>query len=122
MKGYLNKPTETENTIGEDGYLRTGDVAVFDEDGYLKIVDRTKDMLIVGGFKVFSTKVEDIISNHPSVDTVAIVGTPNPDRPGSEIVKGYFVISTEYEDEDKFKESLTKWMKEKFLKRRGKKL
>ena len=113
MKGYLNKPTETKNTIGEDGYLRTGDVAVFDEDGYLKIVDRTKDMLIVGGFKVFSTKVEDIISKHPAVDTVAIVGTPNPDRPGSEIVKGYFVISTEYENEDESKASLTEWMKEK---------
>jgi long-chain acyl-CoA synthetase len=115
MKGYLNKPEETKNTISEDGYLRTGDVAVFDEDGYLKIVDRTKDMLIVGGFKVFSSKVEDIISKHPSVETVAIIGTPNPDRPGSELVKGYFVISpdTDYENEDKFKSNLTEWMKEK---------
>jgi long-chain acyl-CoA synthetase len=115
MKGYLNKPEETKNTIGDDGYLRTGDVAVFDEEGYLKIVDRTKDMLIVGGFKVFSTKVEDIIAKHPAVDTIAIVGTPNPDRPGSEIVKGYFVISsdTKYDDEDKFKDSLIEWMKEK---------
>ncbi|MHA1236389.1 MAG: AMP-binding protein [Candidatus Hodarchaeales archaeon] len=115
MKEYLNKPEETKNTIGEDGYLRTGDVAVFDEDGYLKIVDRTKDMLIVGGFKVFSTKVEDIISKHPAVNTVAIIGTPNPERPGSELVKGYFVISSdyEYENEDKLKRNLTEWMKEK---------
>jgi long-chain acyl-CoA synthetase len=115
MKEYLNKPEETKNTIGEDGYLRTGDVAVFDEDGYLKIVDRTKDMLIVGGFKVFSTKVEDIISKHPAVNTVAIIGTPNPERPGSELVKGYFVISSDYEieNEDKLKRNLTEWMKEK---------
>ncbi|MHA2325142.1 MAG: AMP-binding protein [Promethearchaeota archaeon] len=115
MKGYLNKPEETKNTIDDDGYLRTGDVAVFDEDGYLKIVDRTKDMLIVGGFKVFSSKVEDIIVKHPSVETIAIVGTPNPDRPGSEIVKGYFVISSDANigNEEDFKSDLTEWMKEK---------
>ena len=115
MKGYLNKPEETKNTIGDDGYLRTGDVAVFDEDGYLKVVDRTKDMLIVGGFKVFSSKVEDIIAKHPVVETIAIIGTPNPDRPGSEIVKGYFVISSDADigNEDDFKSDLTEWMKEK---------
>ncbi len=116
MKGYLNKPEETKNTIGEDGYLRTGDIAIFDEEGYLRLVDRTKDMLIVGGFKVFSTKVEDIISQHPAVNMIAIVGVPNPDRPGSEIVKAFIVIAANYEyddNEDKLKEDLTIWMKSK---------
>jgi long-chain acyl-CoA synthetase len=62
MKGYFNKPEATSEVIDSDGYMHTGDVAVMDEDGYLTIVDRTKDMIIVGGFKVFSSKVEDIIS------------------------------------------------------------
>ncbi len=116
MKGYLNKPEETKNTIGPDGYLRTGDVAIFDNDGYLKLVDRTKDMLIVGGFKVFSSKVEDTIAQHPAVNMIAIVGVANPDRPGSELVKAFIVISPDYDygkNESKLKEELTSWMKSK---------
>jgi long-chain acyl-CoA synthetase len=86
MKGYHNRPDETARVFDEEGYLHTGDVAVQDEDGYLRIVDRTKDMIIVGGFKVFSKMVEEVLAGHPAVDTIAIVGVPNPERPGSEIV------------------------------------
>jgi long-chain acyl-CoA synthetase len=114
MKGYWKKPEETKNTIDADGYLHTGDVAIFDDDGYLRIVDRTKDMLIVGGFKVFSSKLENNLTKHPGVNTVAIVGVPNPDRPGSEIVKAYVTLAPDYEgDENSFEEDFTSWVKDK---------
>jgi long-chain acyl-CoA synthetase len=89
MVGYYNKPEETRAAIDADGYMHTGDVAVQDEDGYLQIVDRTKDMIIVGGFKVFSTKVEEVLTEHPAIEMIATVGIPNPDRPGSELVKAF---------------------------------
>jgi long-chain acyl-CoA synthetase len=96
MKGYHGKPEETRNVIDEEGFMHTGDVGVFDEEGYLKIVDRTKDMIIVGGFKVFSSKLEEDLSRHPAIDIVAAIGVPNPDRPGSEIVKVVMTINPDY--------------------------
>jgi len=116
MKGYFNKPEETKNAIDVDGYLRTGDVAIMDEEGYLKLVDRTKDMIIVGGFKVFSSKVEDTLSKHPAIGMLALIGVPNPDRPGSEIVKAIIQLDPKYEydgNEDILKESITAFAKEK---------
>ncbi len=97
MKGYYNKPEETAKAIDADGFMHTGDIGVMDEEGYLKIVDRTKDMIIVGGFKVFSAKVEDTLVKHPAVGIVALIGVPNPDRPGSEIVKAYIQLNPDYE-------------------------
>jgi len=96
MQGYYNKPGETRNAVDPEGYMHTGDVAVMDEDGYLKIVDRTKDMIIVGGFKVFSSKVEDTLAQHPAVGMIALVGEENPDRPGSELVKAYVQLDPDY--------------------------
>ena len=116
MKGYWNKPEETQKTIDEDGYIHTGDVAFMDEDGYLRIVDRTKDMIIVGGFKVFSSKLEDILTQHPAIDMVATIGIPNPDRPGSEFVKAYITLSPDYEfdgNKDRLSEKIIEWAKEK---------
>lgn len=92
MKGYYNKPEETANAIDADGYMHTGDVAVQDEDGYLRLVDRTKDMINISGFKVFSKRVEEILCGHPAIDVVAVVGVPNPELPGSELVKAYIVL------------------------------
>ncbi len=89
MQGYLNKPEETKKAIDADGYMHTGDIGIMDEDGFIRIVDRTKDMIIVGGFKVFSSKVEDIISRHQAIELIALIGMDNPDRPGSETVKAY---------------------------------
>jgi len=100
MVGYFNKPDETKKTIDADGYLHTGDVAVQDENGYLSIVDRTKDMIIVGGFKVFSKKVEEILTAHPAIEMIATVGVPNPERPGSEFVKAFVMVSKEYEGKE----------------------
>ena len=106
MQGYYNKPEETAKAIDKDGYMHSGDVGIMDEDGYLRIVDRTKDMIIVGGFKVFSAKVEDTLSKHPAIGMVALVGIPNPDRPGSEIVKAFVQMDPEFEF-DGNKEALT---------------
>lgn len=114
MKGYYNKPEETRKAIDSDGFMHTGDVGVMYEDGYLKIVDRTKDMIIVGGFKVFSAKVEDTLVKHPAVGMVALIGIPNPDRPGSEIVKAYIQLNPDYEfdgDEEVLREDILNFAK-----------
>jgi len=116
MKGYYNKPDETKNSIDQDGYMHSGDVGVMDEDGFIKIVDRTKDMIIVGGFKVFSSKVEDTLTKHPAIASIALIGIANPDRPGSEIVKGFIQIEPGYDfdgDKEALKEDIIKFAKEK---------
>ena len=105
MVGYYKKPEETKHAIDKDGYMHTGDVAVMDNEGYLKIVDRTKDMIIVSGFKVFSVKVEDVLTQHPAIDMIATIGVPNPERPGSEIVKAFVQLKAERKADDK--EALT---------------
>lgn len=102
MQGYFNKPDATKSTVDADGYMHTGDVGIMDEDGYIKIVDRTKDMIIVGGFKVFSSKVEDTLSRHPAIEVLALVGVENPKRPGSEFVKAFIQVDPNYKyDGDK---------------------
>ncbi|MFX0122348.1 MAG: AMP-binding protein [Candidatus Hodarchaeota archaeon] len=116
MKEYWDKPEETKETIDENGYIHTGDVAIMDEDGYLRIVDRTKDMIIVGGFKVFSSKLEDVLTQHPAINMVATIGIPNPDRPGSELVKAYVTISPDYKfngNKERLKKDILEWAKEK---------
>jgi long-chain acyl-CoA synthetase len=97
MVGYYNKPEETKMVIDKDDYLHTGDVAIQDEEGYLRIVDRTKDMIIVGGYKVFSRKVEEVLSEHPAIGAVALIGILNPERPGSELVKAYITMKPGYQ-------------------------
>lgn len=76
MLGYYNKPEETANTI-RNGWLCTGDIGIIDEDGYLRVVDRKKDMIIVSGFKVFPNDVEDVVCSHPKVKECAAVGIPS---------------------------------------------
>ena len=90
MKGYLNKPDETRNALREHAgarWMHTGDVGRMDEDGYVYVVDRAKDMIIVGGYKVFSSEVEDRFYKHPAIGMCALIGVPNPERPESEVVK-----------------------------------
>ena len=115
MKGYFNKPEETKNAIDKDGFMHTGDVGVMDKDGYMKIVDRTKDMIIVGGFKVFSAKLEDTLVKHPAIGMVATIGVDNPERPGSEIVKAIIQLDTDYKydgNEEALKKDITAFAKE----------
>ena len=116
MQGYFNRPDETGFAIDDDGFMHTGDVGIMDEDGYIRIVDRTKDMIIVGGFKVFSSKVENTLSEHPAIGVLALIGEDNPDRPGSEIVKAYIQLDPAYRfdgDEDTLKNDIIAFAKEK---------
>jgi len=115
MQGYYNKPEETKKAIDSDGYMHSGDVGIMDEDGYIRIVDRTKDMIIVGGFKVFSAKIEDVLAQHPAIGMIALIGLPNPDRPGSEIVKAHIQLNPDFEydgNEEALKEDIIKFAKE----------
>ncbi|MBD3255239.1 MAG: AMP-binding protein [Candidatus Lokiarchaeota archaeon] len=102
---YRNKPEATEATF-IDGWVYTGDVGVFDEDGYLKIVDRTKDMISVSGYKVYSVHVENVLTKHPNIELIAIIGVPNPERPGSEIVKAIIQLKEGIELSDKVKSEI----------------
>lgn len=88
MLGYYNQPEETAKTI-EDGWLHTGDIGMMDEDGYFRVVDRKKDMVIVSGFKVFPNEVEDIVQLHPKVKECAAVGIPN--EKSGEVIKLFVV-------------------------------
>lgn len=92
MKGYWQRPAETAAVMTADGYLRTGDVAVIDERGFLKIVDRLKDMILVSGFNVYPNEIEDVVMMHPGVQEVAAVGKPDPTT--GEAVKIYVVKRT----------------------------
>ncbi|MCP4466394.1 MAG: AMP-binding protein [Halieaceae bacterium] len=94
MKEYYNLPEQTAETMA-GGWLHTGDVGRFDEDGFLYIVDRTKDMIVTGGFNVFPREVEDSISSHPAVGQVAVVGVPS-DQWGEE-VKAVIVLRPDIE-------------------------
>jgi len=89
MKGYYKMPEETAYAI-RDGWLYTGDLAKMDEEGYFYIVDRKKDMIIVGGYNVYPREVEEVLYNHPNVVEVAVVGVPDPNF--GEAVK-CFVVS-----------------------------
>jgi len=77
-------PEKTAETIDADGWLHTGDMGRFDEDGYLYIVERKKDLIIRGGFNIYPRDVEEVLSRHPAVSEVAVVGIPS-ERMGEEV-------------------------------------
>jgi long-chain acyl-CoA synthetase len=77
MKGYWKRPDETANVMTDDGFLRTGDIAEIDEEGFIRIVDRKKDMIIVSGFNVYPNEIEDVVGMHPGVLEVGAVGVPH---------------------------------------------
>ena len=77
MRGYIHDPEGTAEAIDEAGWLHTGDVGVMDDRGYVRITDRTKDMFIVGGFNAYPAEIENMISDHPAVGQVAVVGVPD---------------------------------------------
>ena len=89
MAGYWNRPDETEKVMFPDGFFKTGDVGVMDARGYVKIVDRKKDMILVSGFNVYPNEVEDVVASHPGVFEVAAVGVP--DEHSGEAVKLFVV-------------------------------
>ena len=93
MKGYWQQPAETANAITSDGWMRTGDVARTDDDGYFFIVDRLKDMIIVSGLKVLPRDVEEVFYMHPQIREAAVVGVPNKAR-GDDTVTAFIVTHT----------------------------
>jgi long-chain acyl-CoA synthetase len=115
FQGYWNKPKETENAL-QDGWFYSGDVGIMDEDGYITIVDRTKDMIIVSGYKVFSVEVDDKMNKHPAIELCSSVGVPDPDRPGSEMVKLYVLLKEGYTPSEEIKEDILKFAKENLAK------
>ncbi|WP_374488407.1 AMP-binding protein [Zoogloea sp.] len=89
MQGYYGRPEETARVFTHDGYLRTGDVATMDAQGFLRIVDRKKDMILVSGFNVYPNEIEDVVASHPGVLEVAALGVP--DAHSGEAVKIFVV-------------------------------
>ena len=90
MKGYWKKPGATADAMTADGFFRTGDVGYMDEDGYVYIVDRTKDMLLCGGFNVYPRNIEEAIYQHSSVAEVSVIGVPDAYR--GEIPKAFLKL------------------------------
>jgi len=90
MKGYWKRPDASKDAFTEDGeWFRTGDVGIIDEDGFVSIVDRIKDMIIVSGFNVFPNEIEGVVAEHPSVENCAVIGVP--DEKSGEAVKLFVV-------------------------------
>ncbi len=89
MKGYWNRADETEKVMTKDGFFRTGDIGVMSPEGFIKIVDRKKDMILVSGFNVYPSEIEEIVAQHPKVLEVAVIGVP--DEKSGEVPKLFVV-------------------------------
>ncbi|TNE95020.1 MAG: long-chain fatty acid--CoA ligase, partial [Gammaproteobacteria bacterium] len=117
MQGYLHFPEETAKTVTADGWLKTGDIASVDEDGFLRIHDRMKDMIIVSGFNVYPNEIEGVVSRHPDVTYCAAVGVP--DEHSGEAVKLYVVSAnpglTEKDIRDFCAEQLARYKLPKYV-------
>jgi len=107
MMGYYKKPEETEETI-KDGWFFTGDIGKFDEDGYLTIVDRKKDMIIAGGYNIYPVELDDVLMGHPKILEACTVGIPHDYR--GETVKAFIVVK---ESETLTQEEVVDYCKEK---------
>jgi long-chain acyl-CoA synthetase len=92
MAGYWNRPDETARAMTADGFFKSGDVGLMNEAGFVKIVDRKKDMILVSGFNVYPNEIEDVVAKHPGVFEVVAVGVP--DEQTGEAVK-LFVVKRE---------------------------
>ena len=97
--GYWNDPDATARVLDRDGWLHTGDIGMVDDDGYLYLVDRAKDLIIVSGFNVFPAEVEEVLMRHPAVAEAGVVGVPHPHT--GEAVRAFVVLKPGAEtDED----------------------
>jgi len=117
MKGYWQRPEETAKVMTKDGALKTGDIGIMDERGYIRIVDRKKDMILVSGFNVFPNEIEQVIAMHPGVLEVAVIGVP--DEHSGEVPKAFIVRKdpalTEQAIHDHCKEQLTGYKRPKHV-------
>jgi long-chain acyl-CoA synthetase len=98
MAGYWNRPDETSNVMTADGFFKSGDIGIMDERGYVRIVDRKKDMILVSGFNVYPTEIEQVVGLHPGVLECAAIGIP--DSKSGEAVKLFVVRSDSTVSED----------------------
>jgi long-chain acyl-CoA synthetase len=89
MKGYWQRPDETANVLGQDGFLHTGDIGIMDDKGFIRIVDRKKDMILVSGFNVYPNEIEQVVATHPGVLECAVIGVA--DEHSGEVPKVYVV-------------------------------
>ena len=97
MAGYWNCPDETQKVITKEGFFKTGDIGVRTPTGQIKIIDRLKDMVIVSGFNVYPTEVEDVLTQHPNILEAAVIGEPD-DKTGEKIC-AYITVSTKLSSE-----------------------
>jgi malonyl-CoA/methylmalonyl-CoA synthetase len=98
FRGYWNRPEETAESFSDDGWFRTGDLGSFDADGYLRIVGRSKDLIISGGYNVYPREVEDVLRRHAHVEDVAVAGVPSDEW--GEIVAAWIVADGEVDSEE----------------------
>jgi len=89
MQGYWKRPEETDKVMDSEGWLHTGDIATIDERGFITLVDRLKDLIIVSGFNVYPNEVENVVASHPKVMEVGAIGVPH--EKSGEAVKLYVV-------------------------------
>ncbi|MPX19451.1 long-chain fatty acid--CoA ligase [Moraxella catarrhalis] len=117
MVGYWNRLDETEKVMTKDGFFRTGDIGVMDDRGFIKIVDRKKDMILVSGFNVYPNEVEDVITAHPKVIECGVIGVP--DDHSGEVVKVFVVKKDPSLTADEVrawaKENLTGYKRPKYI-------
>ena len=110
MSGYWNKPEETAQVMTDDGYFKTGDIALATPDGLHKIVDRKKDMIIVSGFNVYPNEVEDVLANHEAVLECAVIGVA--DERAGEAVKAVIVLADQHSDPEAAKAAIISYCRE----------
>ena len=117
MAGYWNRPDETAKVMTADGFFKSGDVGVMDANGYVKIVDRKKNMILVSGFNVYPTELEAVIAQHPGILECAVIGVP--DEHSGEAVKVFVVRKdpnlTADQVMDYCKQQFTGYKKPKFV-------
>ena len=117
MKGYWQRPDETAKVMAADGFLKTGDIGVMDEKGFIRIVDRKKDMILVSGFNVYPNEIEQVVAMHPGVLECAAIGVP--DEHSGEVVKLFVVKKdpglSERDVMEHCKEQLTGYKRPKYV-------
>ena len=114
MMGYLDEPQKTRECLSESGWLRTGDLAHYDEDGYFTITDRIKELIKVRGFQVAPAELEDLLLGHDAVNDVAVIQIP--DEESGELPRAYIVLKDESTgDEEQTKQEIYEWVKERVV-------
>jgi long-chain acyl-CoA synthetase len=117
MHGYWQRPDATDEALDKDGWFSTGDIAVMQQDGFVRICDRVKDMILVSGFNVYPNEIEGVVYTHPDVVECAAVGVP--DEKSGEAVKLYVVSSNPELDQESLRnfcrEQLTAYKVPRFV-------